>query len=149
MSNPMKFADFMFGYEQAESDFSDKLIDCGFGDFEKVGGDWYDCSVEFYKVANDARLNEKTQKAVFDAGFLKAYLNHNDGWETHYGWPRGEPFEAKRGWRRKRTAEGNFLISYWPEGWGDMHTGQFANWLTSGYMTIIEDVAALSTEERE
>lgn len=134
----MKFSETMFGFHTAESDFEDALVDAGFGQFERIGGDHYDNSIEFYGVENGARLTDAAQRIVFEAGFSKAYLNHEDLWETHYNWDQRNPFAAHRGWRRLRR-EGGFDISYWPEGWGDPTTGKCAEWLTSGYMRIIPE----------
>lgn len=132
------FSKVMFAYHKAESDFEDALVEAGFGEFEGVSGDHYDNSIEIHKVGNAARLNEAAQRVVFDAGFSKAYVNHEDGWETHYNWKQGEPFTAQRGWRRLRR-EGGFDISYWPEGWGDPKTGRCAEWLSNGYMRIVPE----------
>lgn len=126
----------MFAYHTASTEFTDRLCDLGFGKYTDISGDVYDCSIEFHKVENDERLSEEQQKFVFDAGFSIAYLNHENGWQTHYHW--GAEFRPLKGWRRLRTDKG-FTINYWPEGWGDQKTGLCANWLTSGYMTIEPD----------
>jgi hypothetical protein len=141
-----KLADAMFAYHFAEAEFEDTLAESGF-EYDKLGGDHYDNSVEFYGVPPDARLNEQQQKMVFDAGFSIAYLNHTDGWETHYSRRDGE-IKACRGWRRRYVSDpaakttnviagppnpGYFEISYWPEGWKQKE------WLDTGYMRIVPD----------
>ena len=50
------------------------------GTFERIGGDSYDCSIEFYSVGNDDRLSVEQQGVIRGAGFARAYLNHNAGW---------------------------------------------------------------------
>ena len=47
----------------------------------------------------DARLTEAQQKIIYDAGFSIAYVNHTNGWETHYNWKRTEEFKPHDGWR--------------------------------------------------
>ena len=155
---PQKFAHALFDYLWSKREFMDALADAGFDDYGCIGGDDYDCSAEFYKVGNDARMSEAAQRVVFDAGFARAYVNHFDGWETHYNWP--PEFAAHRGWRRRyvkdadatttrsishpddTTESGYFEISYWPDGWGDSETGKCADWLKSGYMRIVPEPAA-------
>lgn len=128
-----KFAEAAFKFSWIKSAFEDKLNEVlGGGDYEDIGWDSYDCSLEICKVSNDIRLSIEAQKFIFDSGFSKVYVNHNDEWETHYGW--GAEFKPQRGWRRKRTEKG-FLISYWPEGW----TGKSLEWKDNGYMTIVPD----------
>ena len=125
----------MFGYQQAEGRFRDELSEIGFLGYETIGGDDYDNSIEFYKVDNDVRMTEAQQRVVFDAGFSTAYVNHEDGWETHYNWDQRQPFAMARGWRRRRTENG-FDISFWPESWDHPSC---AEWLANGYMTIVPD----------
>ena len=143
MSN---FAETMFAFHEAESTFTDALCDAGFGGFKSIGGDHYDCSIEFYGVDNSARMSPEQQRLVFEAGFIKAYVNHEDGWETHYFW--GKEFSPQRGWRRRYVNDPNatttnvvggppkpgyYEISYWPEGW------ETKQWLETGYMRIVPD----------
>ncbi len=124
----MKLAEVMFAYAQAESEFGDAMVDAGFGDYTRIGGDEYDCSIEFYGVGNNARMNEAAQRLTFGAGFATAYVNHEDGWQTHYTWDHREPFKPVRGWRRymehdKEPGPSGVVgfsimkISYWPESW--------------------------------
>ena len=143
-----RFAEAMFAYWEAKSNFEDALADAGFSAFEKIGGDDYDNSIEFIRVANDARLTEHQQRIVRDAGFNKAYVNHLNGWETHYSWTEPE-FKADRGWRRRYVSDpeakttnviggppnpGYYEISFWPEDWAGHE-----QWLETGYMRIVPD----------
>ncbi len=148
-----KFAEQMFGYHRAEMNFTDALCDTGFGEFDHVSGDYYDNSLEIKGVSNDARLSAAAQQIIFDAGFSKVYVNHQNGWETHYGWSRGKPFKPDRGWRRRYVTDptatttnqigaddaehrGYYEISYWPESWV---SARAKSWLSSGYMRIVAD----------
>lgn len=146
-----KFAEAMFAYHETKCAFEDALMEVGFHEYGKIGGDWYDCSIEFYDVENNVRMSEAAQRIVADAGFFKAYVNHKDGWETHYSWKPGEPFKPYRGWRRRYVQDptakttnvivgapnpGYFEISYWPESWGE---AQKKKDLSSGYMRIVPD----------
>ena len=146
----MKFAELMFEYHRYESKFTDALGDAGLEEFDRVSGDYYDGSLEILKVGNDERLSEAAQRVIFDAGFAKVYVNHQDGWETHYSWGT-EPFKAVRGWRRRYVSDpeakttnvvvgepnpGYYEISYWPESWTSDRTKE---WLADGYMRVVPD----------
>lgn len=154
----MKFSDTMFEYHAAESRFTDQLCDAGWGEYQSIGGDHYDNSIEFYKVENDERMGEAAQRILFDAGFSRAYVNHKDGWETHYSWDHRKPFEPSKGWRRRYVIDptatttrqvgadppedrGYYEISEWPESWNSERT---KDWLRSGYMRIVPDPLAPS-----
>lgn len=117
------------------SRFEDQLEDL-IGEFEKLGHDDYDQSLEIYGVPEDVRLGEDAQRLIRDAGFHKVYVNHpgerETRWETHYTFDGELPV---RGWRRQHSEKG-FNISYWPEGWDGPGC---ADWLSSGYMTIVPD----------
>lgn len=159
----MSFSETMFKYHRAESDLSDALSDAGFGDYEKISGDYYDNSIEFHSVMDDARMNEAAQRIVFDAGFSKAYVNHKDSWETHYNWNHSKPFAPSRGWRRRWVADptsettnhigvpvqpdnaGYFEISFWPEGW---NSPMSEGWKENGYMRIVPDPLETATANR-
>lgn len=96
------YSNLMLAYHSAESRFTDELLDLADDedafDYDRVGGDSYDGSIEIYGVANDVRLNEKQQKLIFDAGFIRCWLNHKDGMETYYSW--GKEFRAGDGHRK-------------------------------------------------
>ena len=119
------------------------------GEFERLGHDHYDQSLEIRETANDARLSEDAQRLIRDAGFCKAYVNHLDGWETHYSF--GDRTLPVRGWRRRYVREptsaydrviagdpdpGYWEISYWPEGWNS--PGMIAE-REAGHYRIVPD----------
>lgn len=134
-------------YDAAYPAFKEALAVAGFTGYSRIGFDDYDCSIEFYDVDNDARLSASAQEVVFKAGFVKAYVNHQDIWQTHYSWNWREPFTPARGWRRRWVDDpqskntrgagenGYFEISYWPQGWGE----GTENWINDGYMRIVPD----------
>jgi hypothetical protein len=137
------FANLAFDFSLAQSDFEDKLIEL-MGpdvDFTHIGWDHYDSSLEIYAASNDVRLSAECQKFIYDNGFFLIFVNHQDGWETHYSWTIKDTengFKPKKGWRRKakQSQDGNgpgWYISYWPEGWGKR------DWLETGYMVIVPD----------
>lgn len=141
----LKLADAIWAYEGARDDFEMALKGAGFeiGEhFQSIGWDHYDCSIEFYKANDDVRLTAEQQRIVADAGFAKAYINHKNGWETHYSWDWREPFAVHRGWRRRYVSgdPGYYEISYWPEGWGSRDAGRCAQWLKNGYVRIVPDL---------
>lgn len=123
---PPTIAARLFDGGYAESELESALEEAG-AKFERMGWDFYDCSLELYGVPPDYRLSTEVQRLVHAAGFVKVYINHEDQWETHYGFdPRGEFKEAK-GWRvsypHKRTAKGDGKIwveevcPTWPADW--------------------------------
>lgn len=84
--DPGGFADEWWEFNWRLSAFEDNLLsagDEGF-DFANTWTDWYDSSVEIGGVPPDARLNEGQQRLLADCGFLTAFVNHDDGWETLY-----------------------------------------------------------------
>lgn len=91
--------------QEAELSFDIALEAVGLVDgehYERVGWDTYDCSVDLYGVNDDVRLTDEQQRVIRGAGFAKAYVNHKDGWETHYSWDwRDTEFKPARGWRRR------------------------------------------------
>jgi hypothetical protein len=101
----MKYANLMFAYHSAESAFEDALLEAA-GDepaqdafvYGRIGGDYYDESIELYDVGNDVRLNDAQQRLLHESGFTRVWLNHKDGMETYYYWGRDEfsPVEAHR-----------------------------------------------------
>ncbi len=98
------FSDILFKYQEARNRFEDGLYEAsGFEQFETIGGDAYDISIEFYGVASDAKLSEAAQKFIWDAGFTRCWLNHLDCSETYYSW-NGSParFTPVEGSRRKQ-----------------------------------------------
>lgn len=118
-------------------------------DYDKLGTDDYDASLEIYGATNDWRLTREQQEYLQVAGFAKVYVNHQDGCETHYGL-HGATLPV-RGWRRRYVSDstvettnviagepnpGYYEISYWPEGWNTPGT---ADWLETGYMRVVPD----------
>lgn len=106
MAGEPLFADMMFAYHDAESAFSDAMCEAGFGDWVSCHGDAYDTSIEFDGVGNDARLTDEQQRLVFEAGFIRAWLNHHDGSETYYSWANGREFLPAPGSRTKEPKHG-------------------------------------------
>lgn len=145
----MTFASAIWEFQRKQCDFEENLEVAGFQHgkhFARIGWDEYDCSIEFYDVENDARLGVDLQRIVYNGGFMKAYVNHKDGWQTHYTW-KGGHFDPVRGWRRYMEHEEEpdssgvigfkvMKISYWPDSWGD---GRLANDLASGRIVIVPD----------
>lgn len=93
----MKFNDVMFDYHRAELNFSDALCDAGFGDFNRISGDHYDNSIEFYGVEDGVRINEAAQRLIHAAGFGRCWTNHKDGSEWYYSWWRDKEFRYTEG----------------------------------------------------
>lgn len=160
-----RFADMIWAFEYAQGDFEMDLEGVGlklYEHYHRIGWDHYDCSIELYGVKDDVRLTPAQQNVIWDAGFIKCYVNHKDGWETHYHWTSedikamsdGKPFISKRGWRRRWVDDpqakttrsvgaqvapdnaGYYEISYWPPGWG-AQTAE--GWKDSGFMRVVPD----------
>lgn len=137
-------------YNDAKTKFMAALAALGLKEFTGIRGDDYDCSIELDGVGNDVRLTEDQQRVFFEAKFARAYINHKDGWETHYSW--GAEFKPARGWRRRWVNDPNvnttrsvglapgpdnagyYEISAWPDGWKGHES-----WLDTGYMRIVPD----------
>lgn len=87
----------LFDGSLAEGELEEQLIDAGV----EIGGirwDHYDNSLELDGVPNDLRLSKEQQKIIHAAGFGRAYVNHQDKWETHYVWGH-DAFKEVEGWR--------------------------------------------------
>lgn len=135
-SNMMRFAEMVLGEEEGVSDedykiasnkFKDELAKLGLNP-ASIGGDSYDQSVKLYGVDNEVRLSNDQQEMIFSNGFVKIYVTHKDGWETHYSsfYP-DRPCPVK-GWRvsypHKRGDEEKGiwveeLVDSWPSEWFD------------------------------
>ncbi len=81
----MDIAESFFAHTRKQNDFEDALCEGGLN-FNGIGWDDYDCSLEIYEVPDDMRLSESLQRFIFESGFIRAYVNHSDAWETHYSW---------------------------------------------------------------
>lgn len=119
--------------------------------YERLGTDDYDSSLEIIGAANDWRLTEAQQRYLAEAGFAIVYVNHKDGWETHYRFfGKDRPIPA-RGWRRRYVSDptgpgdriivgepdpGYWEISYWPEGWDSERMQEDRK---RGYYRIVPD----------
>lgn len=147
-----KFSELWWDFLRAREVFEDSLLEVLGGDFDNIGTDDYDSSLEIYAVDNHVRLSEAAQRLICDAGFGKVFVNHKDGWETHYTWDWRKPFKAERGWRRRYVSDpdakttnvvsgppnpGYFEISHWPDGWNNHRLTK--DWLSSGYMRVVGD----------
>ena len=117
-------ADRLFDASSAEADLEEQLSDAGVT-FTRLGWDHYDCSVEIYGVPNDYRLSLAAQRVIHAAGFMIAYVNHEDRWETHYRFKSME-FVASKGWRvsyphKREDGQKGILVEEivpnWPKEW--------------------------------
>lgn len=131
-------AERLFAGTHAECQLEEQLYDTSVP-YEKLGWDYYDCSLELYGVADDYRLPPDVQKIIFDAGFIKVYVNHVNKWETHYTWSK-DGFAAVPGWRvcyphrRGPDEKGIWVeehIATWPQEWFEI-----------GYVTIVRATEA-------
>lgn len=146
----MSFADDWWAFLSAKSMWEDDFIDLTTDgeDYDRLETDSYDGSLEIRGATDDWRLSEEQQRFLFGAGFSKIYVNHKDGWETHYGASVALPV---RGWRRRYVSDaavetdrvvmgqpdpGYYEISFWPSGWDSAGT---KDWLATGYMRIVPD----------
>lgn len=126
-------ADRLFDGDRAAADLEDALEEAG-ASFERLGWDHYDCSLELYGSPPDHRLSEQAQRVAHGAGFLKVFVNHTDGWETHYGFRPSEPFAISAGWRVSRGHKrggGPTLVEADVPGWP-------REWFESGAVVIVE-----------
>lgn len=92
----------------------------------RVRWDDYDWSVEIYDVPAEWRMSPEIQRWLIEQGFVQAYMNHVDHWETHYSfWLNGE-FAVRPGWRvsyphRRPDSDGQIwvekIVPSWPREW--------------------------------
>ena len=153
MSEKAKFSDAAYAFDSQRSDFEESLGELV--DFERIGWDHYDNSIEIYEVPPDTRLSEVAQDFLREAGFGIAYVNHSDGWETHYSKLQNGP---TKGWRRRWVSDksattdrqagggdpGYYEISEWPATWGETTK----DWLNNGYMRVVGSPPTPSDEKR-
>ncbi len=127
-------------------------------DYDRLGTDDYDASLEIHGATDDWRLDERQQRFLFGAGFATIYVNHKDGWETHYS-ARGKDLPVA-GWRRRYVSDlsgpgdrvivgdpdpGYWEISHWPESW---NTERMLAERESGYYRIVPDPVASAMSAR-
>ena len=124
---------------KSEKELKTKLHKLGVG-FDRIGWDWYDCSLELYDVPPTHRLPEKVQKYMSDCGFVKVYVNHTDKWETHYKFwkkdesEKGYSFHPSEGWRVSYPHKrGKSEIGIWVE---KVVAGWSRDWFKTGYVKI-------------
>lgn len=122
----MSIAERMFDGFAAENELANLLYEAGL-EAEKVSHDYYDSSIELHDMDNQVRLTEEQQKIIWDAGFSICYVNHKDGWETHYRFD-SKPWRKRQ--HKKENADGNIEVEEFPEGWPK-------EWLESGYVKIV------------
>ena len=117
----------LYDAHYAESELENQLEQAG-AEFEGLGWDWYDHSIELHGVTPDYRLSEEAQKIIHKAGFSTAFVNHTDKWETHYHFNPNGKFKESKGWRVSyphKRGEGEKGIwveevcQTWPKDWFD------------------------------
>lgn len=122
-----KSSNVIFDGREARNALEADLYEAG-AQFDGMGFDSYDNSIELYEVPRDYRMDETVQRILFDAGFSIAYVNHEDKWETHYRWDVGQDFKVSKGWRvsypqkRGEGEKGIWVekpIDSWPKEWFD------------------------------
>lgn len=101
--------------------------------------DWYDASVEIDDAPVDFRFTDSMFKLFMNAGFAVVYVNHIDGWETHYS--QGHP----EGWRVRyqgKSPSGNIEVEKPVEGWP-------IDWTKSEYVKVVDTSLENSDNEKE
>lgn len=126
-------AERLFDAHHAEGELGDALEKAGV-DFERLGWDYYDTSLEIYDVPSDHRLGGEALLAISYAGFSRVFVNHQDKWETHYSFKDGVPPQETKGWRVSypRKREGN-ESGIWVE---EDVPGWPRDWFETGYVII-------------
>lgn len=68
-----------------ENEFSDwREVQGISGEYTHTTVDPYDTSIEFLDCGSAMRLTPEQQKALWEIGFARCWLNHDDGSETYY-----------------------------------------------------------------
>jgi hypothetical protein len=134
LDHKQSIAERVFDGHWALSELGDHLDDAGV-QYENMGHDHYDCSLELHDVPDDFRLNGTQQNIIRDAGFACVYVNHKNKWETHYGWRKGD-FPVS-GWRvsypHKRGENGGPILVE-----ADIPSWRARGWFDTGYAVIKE-----------
>ena len=123
LETPKTFSQIGFEYNVQLSLFEDAMVEAGLENWDKLGYDDYDSSLEIYGVENDIRLNTELQELFLKHGFMKVYVNHKDGWETHYNFYYNDETKSGdkqnlpvKGWRvrygHKNNEPTNNLLEY-------------------------------------
>jgi hypothetical protein len=99
----MTFAEDLFQATLALGKLEDGLFDIvteklGIEGFLDLTWDWYDFSVEFKNANKDLKLAPEQLEKLWELGFMRAWVCHEDGWETYY-YKGG----LDSGYRNKRT----------------------------------------------
>lgn len=115
-------ADRLYAGSSAENELEQLLSDVGVP-FEGLGWDSYDGSVEINDVPPDYRLTTEAIAVIKDAGFIKAYINHTDKWETHYNAiGKWKPWRVSYPHKRRVDTKGIWveeIVPTWPKEWFD------------------------------
>ena len=128
--------------DAVKAEIEDGLLDAGsIDDWKSIDTDYYDNSIEIRGVAPEVRLSQAAVDWLINGcGFSKIYVNHTDGWETHYG-------SSEVGWRRRYvsdpTASTTNVIAG-PAHNGYYETNRFPDgfpreWLETGYFRVVPD----------
>lgn len=127
--------------ENVKEKITDGLLEAGLEDWSEIGTDYYDNSIEIYGVAPDTRLKQEALDwLIGGCGFSKIYVNHTDGWQTHYG-------SQLPGWRRRYVSDSSASttnVIAGPENNGYYETNRFPDgfpkeWLETGYFRVVPD----------
>lgn len=128
----MNFAETAFAFTDAEREFEHDLTDIQDFNYGSLGWDYYDTSLEFISVANDVELTKEALKYLEDNGFYKVYVNHKNGWETHYQLHGDD--KNRVGYRTKNNTKNggeDILVEKVPDGIP-------ASYLETGYFKIVK-----------
>lgn len=124
----------LFGATRAQSELEDALNI----EFDHLGWDYYDESLEIHGAAPACRLSDSDLKVIRAAGFVKVYLNHADKWETHYTFAADGTVKSWRvSYPHNRGDGGRIMVEEFPPGWP-------ADWLETNYVEVVpkEDESA-------
>lgn len=98
--------------------------------FTGIGWDYYDDSLEIHGVPPEYRLSDEARKAIAAEQFSTVYVNHTDGWETHYSLTD----ISREGWRvsyphKRGDGTKPILVEKHVPGWPQ-------DWFDTGYVVI-------------
>lgn len=107
-----------------------------FGISFELGADRYDNSMEIYGVPPDWRPSIELTKLLFERwGFSRVYVNHTDGWETHYTKVEGDGWRVSYPFNRNSDGQGILVekpVPSWP-----------AEWFKTGYTKVVDTIKKL------
>lgn len=110
------FSEEYYKFSALQDEFEESLYAICPLEYIRMWCDYYDNSIEFKDLQPEERLNAEACKYLHDNGFSICFLNHSDGWETHYS-----SLPTNKEWRirynDKHGGDGILVENELPKSW--------------------------------